>query len=569
MRNLTILLLLTVLFLVCLGCSKPTDVEQAGNGTQTGNALVSGHLYKANSPAIGAKVYFVKVNYDPYSRTLSKAFAISDTVTTDSTGKYGTNDLDTGTYNVLGAGTDGNLSLLDSVHVAGDSQVVPPDTLKQPGSLAGFIKMQGTDDPRTVFVIPLGTNGFVNTGISGSFSLSNMAEGQYSVRFLSILDRYLPLDTTFTITAGVPLTLPDSIRLPLKIPTPTGFKISYDTLKQIVTLSWNKINTARVKGYNMYRQRIDTAAEVKLNSLPIVGTSYLDSTGIQDQTYIYSVVAVDFENKEGIRTPGDTVKIIGAFNLLKTLGMMGSAPGQLYGPLGMVLRNDTIFVVENGNKRVQLIDTVGNSLKTFDSTLSNPQAISVLGDKIYIADNSNIKIYNLTGMLLKTLTISVGSISDVKAITEDSLLVVAAKKVFWIDSLGALRDSSSYSFNNPKRVVLVDTTIIVTDQNIRKIVLFNRSLSYLKEVTIIEKPTTGASSNWVSSITADEAHNVYVGTFEGAGKIVLVNPDYSFLGRFTIYSAPGDYTYARDLAVKNNVLFVLNSNSTIELYRRR
>ncbi len=383
-----------LLFLVYCG-KNPTMV---GSGLETQNALVMGHIYKGNSPAIGAKVFFVPVGHNPNPAALGKALASTDTVTTGSTGTYGTNDLDSGTYNVFGQDNSGNLSLIDSVHVTGDSQVVPPDTLKLPGSLAGFIKMQGRDDPASVLIMPFGT--FIKpdpTPSTGAFSLSNLAEGWYSIRFMSILDRYEKLDTTFEIKAGQPLILPDSIRLPLKIPTPTGLKVFYDTLRQIVTLSWDKMDTSRVKGYNVYRQRIDTS-EVKLNALPLANPFYVDSTGIQGQTYIYSVVAVDFEDKPGIRTTGDSIKITGLFTLLQTWGTLGTGPGQMNGPMAIATDNQgLLYVADANNNRIQVFDNTGHYMTEFgNSILSQPCDIAVYDSFLFIATYSNKKVYTFS-----------------------------------------------------------------------------------------------------------------------------------------------------------------------------
>lgn len=388
--------------LLLFACSKPSGPDDSGTGSETGNvAIVSGKLFALNgNPANNAHVYFVKVNYNPRSGALEKVRAISDTVTTDSTGLYGTNDLDTGTYNVFGTGTDGNLSLLDSVTVTGDSQVVPPDTLKLPGSLAGIIKMQGTDDPRSVFVIPLGTNGFVNTGITGSFSLSKMAEGEYSVRFLSVLDRYLPMDTTFTVTAGKDSILLDSIELPLKIPTPTGFTISYDTLKQIVTLSWYRIDPTKVKGYNVYRQHVGRADSL-LTPVAIVDTFYVDSTGVQDETYIYGVVGVDFENKEGIRAT-DSVVITGFYHQIDSFAYSGKKPDDM--SIGL---NDMILL--RNDQSVTILDSSLNLISSFQllpTPFGNGFGIEMdtLG-RIWVAEynTGEVNIYDLSGNIVDTI----------------------------------------------------------------------------------------------------------------------------------------------------------------------
>jgi len=458
----------TLAFLLSFCTTKPT---QTSGGSETGNvALVSGELYKATGPAIGAEVYFVKVNYNPHTGTLAKAHAIMDTVTTDSAGRYGTNILDTGTYNVFGVGTDGNLSLLDSIHITGDTQALPPDTLKAPSSIAGTLKMYFTDSPGSVFIIMFGTGTVVLPQLTGGFSLANLAEGSYSVRFLSTLDRYLPLDTTLRITAGTPLTLPDSIVLPLKIPTPAGFKAAYDTLKQIVTLTWGKGDSARVKGYNVYRQHVDSA-EVKVNALPLLSPLYIDSTGGQDQIYIYSVVAVDFENKEGIRTAGDTVKIVPLYSFVRGWGSIRCADSQFCTPSSMTMDSKgNLFVTNRGLNNVVKYDTAGHlllkigSLGVDSGKFQEPWDVEIdRNGQIFIADygNGRIQRFDSTGKVNliircdsasvavgftpKPRYIQVDSIGNVYIIAIRSTLAADnAYQAFLVyDSSGALKSSTN------------------------------------------------------------------------------------------------------------------------------
>jgi len=62
-----------------------------------------------------------------------------------------------------------------------------------------------------------------------------------------------------------------------------------------VTLSW-KASTSAVAGYNVYRR--STSGLIKLNSLPVTGTSYLDSTVQAGQTYYYMTRAVSSKGTE-------------------------------------------------------------------------------------------------------------------------------------------------------------------------------------------------------------------------------------------------------------------------------
>ena len=72
-----------------------TADKLAGNGSQTGNPVVSGVIYNAGgTPAAGATVRFYPVDYNPQNGSLGKtkalaaAVASKDSVATDAYGRY-------------------------------------------------------------------------------------------------------------------------------------------------------------------------------------------------------------------------------------------------------------------------------------------------------------------------------------------------------------------------------------------------------------------------------------------------------------------------------------------------
>ena len=115
--------------LVLIRCNTPVDVSgnsgKAGNG---GNCLISGYLVDAQgNPAKGAKVRFVPVGYNPHAS--AKALAAIDSTTTDSTGWYGFEVLQPGTYNRLACSSDlSELAYMDSLSVTTAAAVLPHDT---------------------------------------------------------------------------------------------------------------------------------------------------------------------------------------------------------------------------------------------------------------------------------------------------------------------------------------------------------------------------------------------------------------------------------------------------------
>src|SRR5271167_2179344 len=97
-----------------------------------------------------------------------------------------------------------------------------------------------------------------------------------------------------TIALGVLALLVAWIGFQLGTHRHTG--ISAPAAKQhSVNLSW-KASTSAVVGYNVYRR--GTSGLVKLNSVPVAGTSYVDSTVQPGQTYYYMTKAVNAKGTE-------------------------------------------------------------------------------------------------------------------------------------------------------------------------------------------------------------------------------------------------------------------------------
>jgi hypothetical protein len=317
-------------------------------------------LTSSGAPAKGAVVRFVKSGSDPRTG-LSKRMAAIDSTVTGNNGSYSA-QVDTGTYNVLSSG-DSGLSYQDSVLVGNGSTTVPQDTLKAPGSIRGVVRLQPGDDARTVFLLFLGTNtlGTPNDAI-GNFSIANMADGSYRVRILTTLDLYVPKDTVLSVTAGKADTLPHDIVLQYTgIPIPSGLKFAYDTLKQVVKLTWNIPTTGRtVSGYNVYRKRSDSTSFVCIVS-DLKDTVYKDSTGVQEQTYEYRVAAVDSNGTEGVKSSGVSVIVVGPYVLAGSFGSGGSGDGQFIDPEGIAMdKTGNIYVVDAANHRVARFRQDGN-----------------------------------------------------------------------------------------------------------------------------------------------------------------------------------------------------------------
>jgi hypothetical protein len=430
-RMVTIILVAAVPML--LECSNSPVANGSGSTTETAMVYNPG-----GSPAVNAKVRFYPVNHVPKSG-LPKTAASIDSATTDKNGKY-TVALDTGAYNMLVSG-DSGLSYQDSITIKADTTSVPADTLGAPGSLKGVVRLQPGDDARTVFLLFMGTNTWGTPDDStGKFTIANMAEGSYRVRILTTLDLYVPKDTMLSFTAGKADTLPHDIVLQYTgIPVPSGLAITYDTLKQIVTLAWSKPTTGRtVSGYNIYRKHQDSIL-VKIKS-DLQDTIFRDSSGIQDIAYEYRVAAVDTNGTEGVKSIEVATIIAPQYILFKSLECGENAKLNTPGDLDVAPNGDIYIADEYGNAVVVFNDT-GTFKFTFGKdVLIQPLAIKIdKNNSVYVGYGGYLKnggspkvnIYDLNGILKASFGDSGYSMGKISYISD--IEVSSSNKVYIVD----------------------------------------------------------------------------------------------------------------------------------------
>jgi hypothetical protein len=475
-----------IALLIAIQCTNP------GSGTETGNPTITAMLYNpGGSPAASAKVCFYRHHDDPRNN-----HAVDSTYT-DNNGNY-SKDLDTGTYNIL-ASLGANATFQDSIIVTeGDTTRPPPDTLKSLGSISGRIELQGTDDPRTVFILFMGSNTFTRpTDLVGNFSAVNMAKGKYAVSLLTTLDDYSVMDTSFVITAGLDSVIPQPIVMRYTgIPVPKGLRIEYDTMMQIVTLFWNTPTTGRtVQSYTVYRKRNDSATFVNIKA-GVTDTAYSDSTGVQDQTYEYRVAVVDTQNTTGVMSTGYSILITGIFQLSNKL-----FNSSIIDPRGIVVDSNAIISFVNFNaSHIVKMDTNGVILNT-----------------VNLRDNMNNLILGL-----RVLTID----------ENGNYYATSDNGVFWLDSTGtflAKFDSVDYGYG----IALSDSfAFVVYSHAIRK---FSRDGHFIDQWADDE-----FSPGYVRSPGGIALSNDSLIVFDGLNaKIQIYSTSGQFLGEWVTFISPG------------------------------
>src|SRR3989339_1676222 len=524
MKNM--ILILTAFLLVLFSCEKkPTDV---GGGVETGNtsAMVMGKLYLADghTPAANATLHIRKktVLADTSEAGLHKVLAdTAATVTTDDTGGFAIDSINPGLYVIEGA-EDSNVVLIDSVAVTSqDSTVVlPPDTLKPAGALKGVIYLSEGGDPRKVFILAFGIDRFAGVNTDGSFKFSNLAEGKYDLRIISSLDNYGVLDTFGISVISADTANLDTIRLPfIGIPTPKNVSIVYDTLRQIVTLTWAKADTALAKTYNVYRRNVGlNTVLARINTSPIADTVYRDSTGVQDSTYEYRVAAVNTAATEGTKSAVIGVKMVSAFAVLDTVGSgEGAGDTKFSGLIGIAIdSNNNIYAVNNGYNMVQKFDSSGNFLFHIGGVFGSdsgqfryPTDVAVDSEgNVFIGDaeNNRIQKFDRNGNYLLQwgrLGDSVGQFREIFAVTVYHGFVFVSEKtgsrVQKFDLSGNFLLSIDVG-SNPKGIAVTDNAIFIIAGG-TKVKQYNSNGTFVKDLYV---PVKNSSITYVDGVQIND-----------------------------------------------------------------
>jgi len=459
MRKLTLLVLCgSTAFLLAVQCANP------GSGTETGNGLVTAMLYNpGGSPAANADVRFCHHDNDPRPGHDS---GVVGSTKTDANGNY-TITLDPGPYTIEASG-DSGLAYQDLITaVKGDTVRPNPDTLKPAGSIKGIVRLEEGGDPTTVFILFMGTRTFTwPDDTSGSFTSDSMAAGTYRVRILTTTPNYKTLDTNLGVIAGAIDSLPQPIVLKfIGIPTPKNVRIVYDTLKQIVNLSWDSANASLVSYYNVYRRNVTAdSTPVKINASPVRAASYSDSTGTQDVTYEYQVAAVNASASEGTKSAAVSVEIVGMFVIKRIIGQPGTGVGQYQGPSAVAVSKDgKVFISDIFGNKVLIFDTLGNFLKQ-DTGFRRPIGIELKNNNSYFVLEDQPRKVRLIDSLGSTV-FQIDSVFGTQPIGWDmaisptgDLYIPDAEnnRIRVFDSLGSFKKDLAFNYE-PRAIAFLDS----------------------------------------------------------------------------------------------------------------
>jgi hypothetical protein len=433
------------LVLTLLSCAPFTQPDHYGGSQQTGNP-VAGILYNSDGTrARNATVMFVPADYDPYGHTGNGSI---DSAVTNDTGGYTMGYLSPAMYNVFGKGPGGK-SYRDSITVkvaAAPSLLF--DTLKAPGSIRGVVQLQPGADARTVFIIFTGAPVLkMPSDVYGNFMIDSLAAGAYKARLLTTLPDYEVMDTSFTITSGVDSVLPDTLKLHYSgIPVPQGLRIEYDTMKQIVTVIWNRPKTGTVvQGYTVYRKRSDSAAFVDIKD-GVTDTCYNDSTGVQDRTYEYRVAAAD-TTTTGAMSAGASVTLASALLLTDSIvsPMINSSQAHNF----FVGKDTTIYIAVAGLRNyIRVLSKTGDSINAIGDGVIRQVSDMALDSKenLFAVDPDNSMIFKFlkNGQLVSSWPVTIPTAITIDSMDNVYVIFLNGRGILKLDTAGQHVDSVTF-----------------------------------------------------------------------------------------------------------------------------
>lgn len=125
-------------------------------------------------------------------------------------------------------------------------------------------------------------------------------------------------------------------------------------------------------------------------------------------------------------------------HFLGKFGVFGSGDGQFNSPRGVTVSGSFIYIVDNGNNRVQKFDLNGNFVAKWgtsgsgDGQFNNPQGIAINNSSVFVADTSNsrVQIFDLEGNFINKF----GSGGATDGMFNNALKITINKKtVFVVD----------------------------------------------------------------------------------------------------------------------------------------
>ena len=502
-----------ITFIICLSlvllCA---EQDIAGNGTQTGNPVIVGMLYlpDGKTPACGATVSLRPKG--SLAIGLVKRMADTVTVVSDADGTFRIDTIDTGTYVLESSDGNGNMALNDQVIVGNTDTtlVLPPDTLEPAGAIRGRIILSEGGDPGKVYVLVFGINRFSTVNEDGGFTIGLLAEGIYDLRVIAGLANYGMRDTMGVgVGSGDTTTLAPIAPPFIGNPTVKNLRLDYDTLRQIVSLSWSPLDTSRVIGVNIYRKEVERdSVFLKINQMVVTDSFYLDSTSMQYRTYVYRIAVINKDSTEGIRSAELPVRMSSILTIDTTFDQCIYGREEKRKILNTMTANDSgmFYVIDSSRNFIRILDTDFNERGLVgDSLLQTIGSVTITsgGNRVYISEldettgyMQSIFMYDRNGRIERIIPI------DNIHFSGNPELRIRASAVFTVDE----RERIFLTSSQQDSIYVCDTSGLI-----------------LNEIGGFPASTEYGEKCFISSITASRSSDLFIYVYPIS--IMTFNPE--------------------------------------------
>jgi hypothetical protein len=300
-------------------------------------------------------------------------------------------------------------------------------------------------------------------------------------------------------SAGMPM------RICLNYITPTNVNFTYDTLKQMVHLRWSRPDMALVQGFAVFRRTIDIngTSLTQLSNAVVNDTFYIDSMGEQNRTYEYCIASIVKNVRAEVKSASVKVRIAASFTADTVYNNTGNGPEQLTYPNDIaVSTNGDIYIVDQGNSRIQVFDSVMHYKRHIgNGILQYPLKVSIDEQgKVFVAnydiDQDYYSIYSFDSLGAPIDTIVDSTVLYDLDVRDGLMYVVAEGRVISICSFdGSKKRSWRSSGQDVKWIVagdvnkiFVSTGLAFPDKN--KVVVFDSLGSRISSITLPYYPYT-------------------------------------------------------------------------------
>lgn len=576
----------TFLFL----CANPLG----GNGTRIGNPRITGTIYKPDgkTPAANVIVYLRNKNTlaDIGNMTLRKQTSDTAVVKTNVNGEFAIDSIDCGTYVIECSDENNNYALYELVTVDSTDSLVrlPADTLKPAGAISGSIRLPEGGNLNDVYVLAFGIQRYSTVNSSGYFCLNNLAEGVYDLRIISSMEDYGFLDLTKISVPSGDTTILEPFELPFTgTPIINNLSIDFDTLKQIVSVTWNKIDTSLLLGFNVYRSTNENAAYEKINNTAITDSIFIDSSVTPNQTISYRVSVIKKDTTEGVKSQKVSVYTAIYFSVDTSFSIrITQLEGKRSVPHTLLYDNGLFYAVESSI--VQVYDTNFNIIRNLSADSLSPNEVAASGNgHIYVSSKDNsikpiesIFIFDQNGVLEKKIRLYDSLNTESAVGIRASLFTVDSKghfvfvsinrdSVYVCDTSGVVLKCWGGYGDGTGRGDNCGISLIYTDSNdyiyvyefVKSINIYTTDGNLIKAIDPSKSKVhfnTGIYPiSYVSGIAVEkETNRIYL--CHGGDGIAVLTPDGELI---TDYQVPS----LQNIILKEKNIYVTNSNGLIKL----